>query len=63
MNDDLVKIRELNNEAIDYFLTDPFYFNQVIEIQDDIRKYNREIYNYKTMAREIGKQILEMDLN
>jgi len=59
---DLLQFRELDEDAIDYFIKDPFYFNQVIEIQDDIRKYKNAIYGYKTIAAGIIKQILELEL-
>lgn len=52
---------KLNDDAIDYFLKNPFYKNHVIEYYDDALKLQDATKKYKEQAELVHKKIIESE--
>jgi len=52
---------KLNDDAIDYFMKNPFYKNHVIEYYDDAVKLQSATRKYKEQAELVHKKIIELE--
>jgi hypothetical protein len=52
---------KLNDDAIDYFIKNPFYKNYAMEYYDDAVKLKAATKNYKEQAELVLKKIIELE--
>jgi hypothetical protein len=52
---------KLNDDAIDYFMNNPFYKNHVFEYYEDAIKLQHATRKYKEQAELILKKLIEIE--